>query len=135
MADWSSDYCRYLCRLCNLASNALTQTHPVLTRFSIGTRDIEQHGGSWRTPIAIGWVWAVILGVFILFMPESPRWLMAHDRWDEARLSIARVRGIPIDHDSVTYTFGEMAEDLKKEEAQGQGTWLECFTGKKGFQS
>lgn len=66
-------------------------------------------------------------------MPESPRWLMAHDRYDEARMSIARVRGVPIDHDSVSYTFAEMAEDRKIEEASGQGTWKECFVGKAGL--
>ena len=32
-----------------------------------------------------------MLGVGILFMPESPRWLMAHEKYDEARLAIAKV--------------------------------------------
>lgn len=99
----------------------------------IGTRNISTGGGSWRTPIAIGWLWAIILGGGILLMPESPRWLIAHEKYDEAKKSIARVRGIPLEHDSVTYTFGEMAEDCKIEEAQGKGTWLECITGKPGI--
>jgi len=58
---------------------------------SIGTRSVDSNGGSWRIVIALGWVWAIILGVGILFMPESPRWLMAHEKYDEARLAIAKV--------------------------------------------
>lgn len=45
----------------------------------------------------------------------------------------SQVRGVGIDHDSVTYAFGEIAEDCKKEEAAGKGTWAECFVGKKGI--
>jgi len=58
---------------------------------SIGTRSVDSGGGSWRIVIALGWLWALVLGVGILFMPESPRWLMAHEKYDEARLSIAKV--------------------------------------------
>ncbi len=98
----------------------------------IGTRSISKHGGAWRTPIAIGWIWAVILGVGILFMPESPRWLIQNGKFDAARLSLARVRGVAIDTDHVDYAFAEIADDVKREEAGGKGTWLECFVGHKG---
>jgi len=98
----------------------------------VGTRNITKNGGSWRTPIAIGWIWAVVLGVGILYMPESPRWLVQQGKYDAARLSLARVRGVAVDTDHVEYAFAEIAEDVKKEEAGGKGSWLECFVGTKG---
>lgn len=98
----------------------------------LGTRNIQGGGGSWRTPIALGWVWAIILGVGILFMPESPRWLIQHGKHDAAQLSLAKVRGVPIDSHHVEYALAEIVEDVKKDEAFGQGSWLECFIGTKG---
>ena len=98
----------------------------------LGTRSISQHGGSWRTPIAIGWIWATILGVGILFMPESPRWLIQHGKYDDAKKSLARVRGVGIETDHVEYAFAEIAEDVRKEQIGGKGSWLECVIGSKG---
>lgn len=43
---------------------------------SIATRNLPG-AGSWRTVVGIGMIWPVILGVGILFMPESPRLVFA----------------------------------------------------------
>ncbi|ORY31406.1 general substrate transporter [Naematelia encephala] len=99
----------------------------------IGTRYLDTNGASWRIPIALGWVWAVALGVGIMFMPESPRWLIQNGKFDAARISLAKVRGVPVESDHVEYAFGEIATDVKKEEAAGKGTWLECFIGHPGI--
>jgi sugar porter (SP) family MFS transporter len=48
-------------------------------------------GGEWRWMFGVGLVPAMILGAAILFMPESPRWLVAHGRVDAARSVLARV--------------------------------------------
>jgi SP family sugar:H+ symporter-like MFS transporter len=101
--------------------------------FSIATRSANTDGANWRIVVALGWLWALILGVGILFMPESPRWLVAKGRYDEAKRAIARVKGCPIESDHVEYTFSEIATDVKKEEAEGVGTWFECLFGKKGI--
>lgn len=60
----------------------------------IGTRELG-NSGSWRIVIALGIVFALVLGVGIQFMPESPRWLLRNDREDEALRSIQKVKGVP----------------------------------------
>ncbi|KAF8313818.1 general substrate transporter [Clavulina sp. PMI_390] len=102
---------------------------------SIATRSIDG-SGSWRTVVGIGIIWAVILGVGILFMPESPRWLARRDRLDEARLSLARIRGLahsphePI----VNEDYDEIINRVQEERSAGAGdsTWADCFRSSVG---
>ncbi|MHC2017790.1 sugar porter family MFS transporter [Methylobacterium sp. CM6247] len=47
---------------------------------------------SWRWMIAIAAIPAVILFVAMFDLPESPRWLIAHNRGEEAREALSRVR-------------------------------------------
>ncbi|KAG8698938.1 hexose transporter hxt1, partial [Ceratobasidium sp. 395] len=112
---------------------------------SIGTREAS-NSASWRVVIAIGLVWALILGVGILFvsnfwlfmiswthnnkkMPESPRWLLKHGRVAEAESSIARVRGFRVDdHDEhVLRDLREMQDSVKYEQSLSHAGWLDCF--------
>lgn len=46
----------------------------------------------WRWMMAVGAVPAMILGIGMYFLPESPRWLIENDRTDEARSVLSRIR-------------------------------------------
>ncbi|KAL0065134.1 hypothetical protein AAF712_007970 [Marasmius tenuissimus] len=74
------------------------------TNFIGGTGE-TQHEAAWRIPLALQLVPAVILGVGILFMPFSPRWLVNQGREDEALAVLARARQLPADNELVQIEF------------------------------
>ena len=50
-------------------------------------------GAAWRIPIIVMQVYPVLLLSFISRLPESPRWLIYHDRHDDARTSLRTMYG------------------------------------------
>ena len=48
---------------------------------------------SWRIPIWLQMVFSGVVLVFALLLPETPRWLMANDRHEEALDVMAKYHG------------------------------------------
>jgi hypothetical protein len=96
---------------------------------SIGTRNINTGGASWRIVVMLNCLWALILGIGFLFAPESPRWLFYHGRTEDAEKSLARIRGVKVeDNDySVRTAYYEMEEAVKREKRTKQFGWIDCF--------
>lgn len=97
-----------------------------------GVREIEQSDASWRIVIGLGILFSLPLGIGILFAPESPRWLGARGRWEEARMSLARLRGMKYQPDCplVEEDLQEMSASIAEQSQAGTGYWSEIFTGK-----
>jgi MFS transporter, SP family, sugar:H+ symporter len=96
---------------------------------SIGTRAIGG-SGAWRTVVGIGIAWPLVLMVGMQFMPESPRWLTRQGREEDAKISLARVRGVPVEHALDHWIISREIEEIKSNweyEKQVQGGWLDCF--------
>lgn len=96
---------------------------------SIGARYIP-NSGSWRTVIGIGILWPLILGLGILTMPESPRWLASKGHYDDARRSLARSRGIPLDEAEHNKKIHRELEDMRSAieyEASVRAGFVDCF--------
>ncbi|KAI7554920.1 general substrate transporter [Hortaea werneckii] len=71
----------------------------------------------WRAPVGIQLFPALIVFVFINFLPESPRWLVKHGMIAEATHNLSKLRGLPEDHsellaerDSIVTSFEAQAE-------------------------
>jgi MFS family permease len=74
----------------------------------IGGTTTTQAEAAWLLPICLQLAPAVILFAGILFMPFSPRWLIHHDREDEARKVLERLRDLPEGHELVELEFLEI---------------------------
>ena len=48
--------------------------------------------GSWRWPLALAFVPALVLLIGMYFLPETPRWLVSKGRDEEARQVLSRTR-------------------------------------------
>ncbi|KAL2173447.1 MFS sugar transporter-like protein [Thermothelomyces heterothallicus CBS 202.75] len=94
-----------------------------------GVREIEDSPSSWRVVVGLGIAFSAPLGLGVLLVPESPRWLAARSDWDGARVSMARLRGLKHEphHPLVEDDMREMRGILEKERAVGVGGWSECF--------
>ncbi|KAK0104311.1 hypothetical protein ONS96_005397 [Cadophora gregata f. sp. sojae] len=74
----------------------------------IGGTGTSQSDAAWLVPICLQLFPAAILFGGILFMPFSPRWLVHHNREDEARKVLATLRDLPSDHELVELEFLEI---------------------------
>jgi sugar porter (SP) family MFS transporter len=90
--------------------------------------------GSYRIPIAVQFIWALVLGIGLLFLPESPRYFVKKGKLDRAAQSLASVRGQPIESE---YIQAELAEIIANHEYEQTvipsttylGSWANCFKG------
>lgn len=78
------------------------------TNFIGGTTLGRQSDASWLVPICLQIAPALVLFFGMLFMPFSPRWLVHHGREAEARVVLARLRGLAQDHELVELEFLEI---------------------------
>lgn len=83
--------------------------------------------------MAIGIIWALVLAVGMLFMPESPRWLAARNRIEEARRSVALSRGVSASERQTNAFVVREVEQIRmmaEKERKLQAGWLTCFESK-----
>ncbi|CRK24110.1 hypothetical protein BN1708_003801 [Verticillium longisporum] len=73
-----------------------------------GTEEETQSDAAWLVPICLQLGPAIVLFVGMIWMPFSPRWLIHHDREDEARDVLANLRDLPHDHELIQLEFLEI---------------------------
>jgi MFS transporter, SP family, sugar:H+ symporter len=96
--------------------------------FNFATYEHQRHSSaSWRIVIGVGWAFTLILGVGILFFPETPRYAYRRGRVDEARETMIQVFGAPAHHYAV-HTELEEIEAKFKAEQHTKGNPISEFT-------
>lgn len=93
-----------------------------------GTESI-QSTASWRITMGVGFLWPLILGLGILFLPESPRYAYRQGRVEEAKRTMTKLYGVPENHRLVARELADMKDKLDEEKAAGRAPWYEIFSG------
>ncbi|KAI1245372.1 hypothetical protein MGN70_012262 [Eutypa lata] len=94
-----------------------------------GTVNQYENSASWRIPNGLGFLWSLILGGGILFLPESPRFAYYKGREEEARNTIARLAGVEPHARSVDDQLNQIRVKVEEEKHLSKARWVEIFTG------
>ncbi|WP_181687090.1 sugar porter family MFS transporter [Halorhabdus salina] len=93
---------------------ALTSMHQLMVTIGILLSYFVNYAfagsGAWRWMLGAGMVPAVILGIGVLKMPESPRWLYSHGKPERAKAVLRRTR-----QGSVEQELEEIRETVERE--------------------
>ncbi|BGP33647.1 hypothetical protein JCM10296v2_005451 [Rhodotorula toruloides] len=71
-----------------------------------------QSASSWRIPIALQILPAILLGVGMFWMPYSPRWLTEVGRNEEAKNTLAYLRSSTVEDPAVVHEFLEIKAEV-----------------------
>ncbi|KFY78147.1 hypothetical protein V499_02583 [Pseudogymnoascus sp. VKM F-103] len=90
--------------------------------------------GSYRIPIAVQFLWAIILATGLFFLPESPRFFVKKGKLEQAAKALASVRGQAVDSDYIQDELAEIIANHEYEMAVIPQTtylqgWANCFHG------
>ncbi|KAF2403375.1 sugar transporter family protein [Trichodelitschia bisporula] len=90
--------------------------------------------GSYRIPIALQMLWALILATGLFLLPESPRYFVRKGEMEKARHVLARLRDQPYESEFVQVELAEIIANHEYELLlRPQGgyikSWTDCFSG------
>lgn len=84
---------------------------------------------SWRVPIIFQCIFAFISGGFMYFLPDTPRWYYARNRFEEGDAILSQLYEEPIDSEKVQYTKREIMAAIESElEASASLHWKDFLT-------
>ena len=90
------------------------------------TKDRPNHS-AWRIPIAIQFIWAFILSAGMLYLPESPRWLIKKGKDDAAAHALGRLTSLSPDDPEVETELNDIRAALTEEQKLGESSYADCF--------
>ncbi|KAH7122635.1 high affinity glucose transporter RGT2 [Dendryphion nanum] len=88
--------------------------------------------GSYRIPVAIQFLWSIILVTGLFFLPETPRYLIKTDKYDKAAIALGKLRRLPLDHPAIIEELNEVQANHLYEMSLGKSTYVDCFKGTLG---
>ncbi|KAI5459061.1 general substrate transporter [Mariannaea sp. PMI_226] len=84
--------------------------------FNYGTvTHLPNSSASWRIIIGLGWVFTLVLGIGILFFPETPRFDYSRGKVDRARETLCRVYGATPNHWAIHTQMEEIETKFRAE--------------------
>ncbi|KAM5381167.1 hypothetical protein ACJZ2D_003083 [Fusarium nematophilum] len=89
----------------------------------------SSHHGSyaWRVPVILQCVPILVIMGLLAIIPETPRWLAAHDRPEECLVTLARIHGTSVDDPEVQRLHSIITHTVAYETSIGSGSWKDIF--------
>lgn len=81
----------------------------------------------WRFPLLFQIIPPLIMVIGIPFLPESPRWLVEKERYEEAQATLNRLRG-GNDQVMINLEFQEIRDTIVAEKQVTVKSWKEIFS-------
>ncbi|TGO32614.1 hypothetical protein BHYA_0302g00120 [Botrytis hyacinthi] len=113
---------------------AVISCYQLFITIGIFTADCINYGtetysstASYRIPMGVGFIWAIILGVGILFLPETPRYDFNHNNGTKARTTMASFYGVDESHPLIEIEVAEI--EKVRMASSGNHPWYEAITG------
>ena len=75
---------------------------------------------TWRFPIAFQIIFALIVSIPMFFLPESPRWLLTHERYEDASRVIAALRGYEVESEETSLERDLILDSIRASGGTGQ---------------
>ncbi|PCG99853.1 Major facilitator superfamily domain, general substrate transporter [Penicillium occitanis (nom. inval.)] len=94
---------------------------------------VQENDVSWRFPIAFQLIFAMIVTSCILFLPESPRWLVRKDRVEEAAAVLARLENTNGDSEAVALGLDTIRRSLQDENGSERSSNPFAFNETRNF--
>ena len=96
---------------------------------NIGTKYTSKIDSHWAysTPFALQWFWPLVILIGLPFSPESPWWLVRHEKIEEAEKVLRRLASATVD---VEPTLAKIIEtDQLEQKLESGTTYADCFKG------
>lgn len=88
--------------------------------------------GCYRIPVAVQFAWAIILIAGMIILPETPRFLIKKDRYEDATKALARLRRIDVNDPAIVEELAEIQANHEFEMRAGKASYLEILRGSIG---
>jgi sugar porter (SP) family MFS transporter len=96
---------------------------------NIITQDMDS-SAAYRIPMGLQLIWACILSLGLLILPETPRYLIKRGYVEAARLSLSRLRRLDITHPALIEELAEIQANHEYELTLGPDTYKAILSGR-----
>ncbi|OAA56243.1 sugar transporter STL1 [Niveomyces insectorum RCEF 264] len=89
----------------------------------------SKHLGSyaWRVPVILQCICIIPMFFILLIIPETPRWLAAHDRPEECLAVLKRIKRDALDEQEIQRLHGFILQTVAYETSIGAGSWKDLL--------
>ena len=93
---------------------------------ALGTKN-RLNASSYRIPIGLQFIWNTVLGIGVIFLPESPRYYVLKDDLASAAKSLSFLRGVPVHDSGLLEELVEIKATYDYEASVESSSLIDCF--------